>query len=962
MTKPVGRLTRAQLAPFEEEPKPQTPERLPAKTTEKPPSESPTTSQAKTGELSSPKVPEALTKRTGVLKVQLKPSKPVPKPQTATAPQRAGPSPVVPRAVKWDDVVVRLTTTATGGFEAEFTYARAGVQDTSDPAKLRSFVTAIDPFGLLKTAPRNTGTANTKYKTLDADQVQGFLGAASITGLTARGGKGARPAPDESTLDSAIGVRAATESGVPRLQHSIWVGGPLREDVPKQKAFMDRLVKNATDNPGWEVCLWMDQSRTEMLAATADSPLGKYRDWAVRNNIKLIPTDEVFGGANSMQLHGIFQLEQIKGGTGRAAASDILRLEIINRFGGVYCDGDKPINTPLADIAKHTATKGGGFTTAQEKGNFQNCGMCGIPGNDIVAKVLQVIQSNYGKPRDNLVPSERQNRPTRFEVILRTGPSVVRDVAMASEEPVPKNQADSKHLMPVDFITPPAVYTTSWDPSLIPTYGDRDLGAYVQNRVPLESSTAARNRVAGQVAQLRRDMQAGHADVAFTPEESAAQVAAVQKAVTAVVYGVWNNDGLFNMDLAEQHIKGAPDRDLAREMILKVFADPKMADVAQQVKTLQLPGNAATKDNPPSAIALPESTLDAIFRNNLFPNLDVKNFTLQHAAYMGNTQFIHYAREHGLVDMSAVSTRTIEVGQRLQGDRPYAADKFNVATAALRGGQRDVLALLSQYPEFAGMLDSAALAGQLDTMLWALHAVPATDRNKVDTADLLSKLLSRKRPEQSDTGATITVDLSDDECVYLFNQFVQGVQTETGAPPATNNAAYASLYQDAIEAGRTRLADRMEAAGASLANLPPKDRQALATRLSSSGADLTANRVQYLQLANKAGLVSELINGAASRQLPNLQTVKNDYATVLTDPNNAQQIMDYLAKGLAYAQSHIDDNNPGRGSRVDGWRTGVKSVVNLLGGISARARKPEQSAMLDAATLVNGKLQAMKRG
>src|SRR5216683_1866705 len=135
MTKPVGRLTRAQLAPFEEEPKPQTPERLPAKTTEKPPSESPTTSQAKTGELSSPKVPEALTKRTGVLKVQLKPSKPVPKPQTATAPQRAGPSPVVPRAVKWDDVVLRLTTTATGGLEAEFPYARAGDQDTPHRAR-----------------------------------------------------------------------------------------------------------------------------------------------------------------------------------------------------------------------------------------------------------------------------------------------------------------------------------------------------------------------------------------------------------------------------------------------------------------------------------------------------------------------------------------------------------------------------------------------------------------------------------------------------------------------------------------------------------------------------------------------------------------------------------------------------------------------------------------------------------
>ena len=47
---------------------------------------------------------------------------------------------------------------------------------------------------------------------------------------------------------------------------------------------------------------------------------------------------------------------------------------------------------------------------------------------------------------------------------------------------------------------------------------------------------------------------------------------------------------------------------------------------------------------------------------------------------------------------------------------------------------------------------------------------------------------------------------------------------------------------------------------------------------------------------------------------------------------------------------------------MDGWRTGVKALVNLLGRIPSSARKPEQGALLDAATLVTGKLQAMKRG
>jgi hypothetical protein len=112
----------------------------------------------------------------------------------------------------------------------------------------------------------------------------------------------------------------------------------------------------------------------------------------------------------------------------------------------------------------------------------------------------------------------------------------------------------------------------------------------------------------------------------------------------------------------------------------------------------------------------------------------------------------------------------------------------------------------------------------------------------------------------------------------------------------------------------------------------------------------------YLQLAQKASLVTDLITAASARQLPHLDTVKNDYGTVHTDPENSMQLLQYLAKGLAYAQSHIDDKNAGRGARVDGWRNGVTDVINLLNTIPTANRKPEQAALLDAATQVSAKL------
>jgi hypothetical protein len=427
---------------------------------------------------------------------------------------------------------------------------------------------------------------------------------------------------------------------------------------------------------------------------------------------------------------------------------------------------------------------------------------------------------------------------------------------------------------------------------------------------------------------------------------------------------VWNNDGLLNMDLAEQHIKSAPDRDLARDMIVQVLNDPQMGEVARAVKTLQLPGNAATKDAPPSPIPVPESTLDKLFRSGAFPSLRVQDFTLQHAAYMGNTQFIDYAQRYNLLDLAATSTRTLEAGQRMQGDRTYATSQATVLTAALRGGQRDVLAQLNDRPEFGDLLTTAAGYGQLDTVQWALHALPASARANLDTASVLETLLWLKKPTiVAEEGIPLgsMVSLEDDDCRYIFDQFRQGVQTETGALPNMQTASYAKLLQDAIEYSHPNLAARMESVGADLTRLSPTDRNALITKLQGTGVDLAAYTNIYLQLAEKADLVSELITGAAGRQAPNLDTVKNDYATVAADANNSKALLDYLSKGLAYAQSHIDDNNAGRGSRVDGWRAGVKQVINLLGAISSSMRKPEQEALLDAATLVSAKLQEMKR-
>jgi len=858
-------------------------------------------------------------------------------------------------------------------FRKDFTPVPSGVQDTSSSNKISQFSKKIDPFGLLKAPEAKTDSAKNKYKNLQPNQWQTFLSTVSITGPTSSG-KRARVSPSEGTLDLALNQPKETSSGVPKMQHSIWVGGPLKEGQSKHKAFMDQLVKNKENNPEWNVCLWTDQSREAMLSAEPESDLGKMRDWAIQNDISLIPVDEVFAGDNEMTLQGMYKTEQLKGGTGRAAASDIMRLEIITRFGGIYCDGDKPFNKPFDEIAKHTS-ENGGFTSAQESGKFQNCGMCGVPGNEVSQSVIENIQTNYGKPRNDLLDLDNPThklRPTRLEVILRTGPSIVRDVALGKDNLTEKDTSKSKHLMPKDFITPPTTYTTSWDPSKIPCHGDEDLIAMSEQNQTLDTSTAMKIKVDLKIQQTRQLAQAIKPEIDLSETEEKAQIEAVEKGVTALIYGVWNNDGLFNMDLAEQHIKSSPNPDLAREMILEVFASDEMSDITKQVKTIQLPGTPPNKVSKGSPSLIPESTLDAIFKSDLFPNLEVNGFTAQHAAFMGNVQFIDYAIRNNMLDLDAISSRPVEAGEHTGVEKKFVSGPVNVFQSALYGGQKEVLSLLSSQDGFGtwmkGQIDNApngknnpiqeaAEYGQIDTALWCYKALASDDRSSVDLPDLLNKFLNVRKERN--------VPMNDEQKTYVFNTFYDSFQSEMGQAPPLNNHEVSMILKDAYFAGNDQLIASMESKGVSLDNLNGDVRSSMFEDLVSSKMDMGGVNRGLFRFAQKNELVTEMLYGQSLRHKDNLETVKNEH-NVQPDfsndlgVNSPGKVLEYLSKGFAYADDHLHRGQSGKSSRVRAWRVGVSKIVNHYGAIPKSQRTPEEQVLLETATMASQALIKVK--
>jgi hypothetical protein len=233
---------------------------------------------------------------------------------------------------------------------------------------------------------------------------------------------------------------------LPKAVHSIWLGGPLTDQV-----FKDNLANTSRIGRGdrWTTVLWTDVSREEFTAARQATRTGQgvtprleavraMQLWARKNQVKLVNVGEVFNARQPMALQHPFATEMNKQvGPGYAAASDILRLEILERFGGVYADGDNQVQSlqGMRDILDSPA----GFAISQAfmgGGVMRSNSTLVVPkGHPFVQLYRDEIRKNYEKLQGELVPELRQlvqpheprlDRARRNSVMYRTGPTAMR--------------------------------------------------------------------------------------------------------------------------------------------------------------------------------------------------------------------------------------------------------------------------------------------------------------------------------------------------------------------------------------------------------------------------------------------------------------------------------------------------------------------------------------------------------
>src|SRR6266545_750194 len=149
-------------------------------------------------------------------------------------------------------------------------------------------------------------------------------------------------APDPSVLDERYRLLPRVLR-MPTVVHAIWLGSPVSTQRSATTvvhrllgAFADQVRNTMT------VVLWTDVPRRDFLFGSGE--VAEMRAWAVQHNILLVNVDEVFHAGAPMVRAAEYRLESAKATpTGLTAASNILRLEALDRFGGIYIDGDNPV-------------------------------------------------------------------------------------------------------------------------------------------------------------------------------------------------------------------------------------------------------------------------------------------------------------------------------------------------------------------------------------------------------------------------------------------------------------------------------------------------------------------------------------------------------------------------------------------------------------------------------------------
>ena len=258
---------------------------------------------------------------------------------------------------------------------------------------------------------------------------------------------------DDVVVDSNIVANDDTSphigcSNIPKIIHFIWLGENSMPKFPFLRAEID--YDDGLENFEWNECV--ESWKTH-------HPPSKGWEIVVWTEKHVVNDDDAIGSNDATWKHVLKQNEMINKEAYRqalqmksyGAASDVLRLDILNKFGGVYVDIDYFCVGRLDDIANVETQF---FCCASNTGTVElNNGLlaCQMGGHAIIKEMIDSIHAYFGS---------KLSKESRQEAAISMLSSFLDATTLNSLE---ASQTDSGTLSPIEVIehTGPGLLTRS---------------------------------------------------------------------------------------------------------------------------------------------------------------------------------------------------------------------------------------------------------------------------------------------------------------------------------------------------------------------------------------------------------------------------------------------------------------------------------------------------------------------
>lgn len=207
---------------------------------------------------------------------------------------------------------------------------------------------------------------------------------------------------------------------LPNFLHYLYVLNPISD------TYKDMITAGKKQNPHYRFTLWVDKH------VYKEEEFEKLKHWAKENSIHLIDVNSSIG--NCLGDAGLlYQMEMKKRWPG--SATDMLRLKIIDKVGGIYSDTTDilckgklsdnivlPQGVNLCTFNRNTVEmnpllavqemNAGGWVPTQQRPVFNNDWIAAVPGNEFIQKAIVGFQENYVKPMSQLLTNDYKNITT----------------------------------------------------------------------------------------------------------------------------------------------------------------------------------------------------------------------------------------------------------------------------------------------------------------------------------------------------------------------------------------------------------------------------------------------------------------------------------------------------------------------------------------------------------------------